>query len=80
MKLVVAATPKVAIPAIEKLLLEHDVKIITQPDRPSGRGKKLQATPVALAFPSTIKPENEEQLSEILLGSDLLITIGYEGC
>ncbi|MEY2597379.1 MAG: hypothetical protein RL182_462, partial [Actinomycetota bacterium] len=26
---------------------------------------------------STIKPENEEQLSEILLGSDLLITIGY---
>jgi len=77
MKLVVAATPKVAIPAIEKLLLEHDVKIITQPDRPAGRGKKLQATPVALAFTSTIKPENEEKLSEILRGSDLLITIGY---
>lgn len=77
MKLVVAATPKVAIPAIDKLLLAHDVKIITQPDRPAGRGKKMQATPVALAFPGAIKPENEAQLSEALLGSDLLITIGY---
>lgn len=77
MKLVVAATPKVAIPAIEQLLLKHDVKIVTQPDRPAGRGKKLQSSPVALAYPAAIKPENEEQLSEALLGSDLLITIGY---
>jgi methionyl-tRNA formyltransferase len=77
MKLVVAATSEVAIPAIQKLIPDHEVKIITQPDRPAGRGKKLQATPISLAFPTALKPESEAEFSQALAHSDLLITIGY---
>ena len=77
MKLVIAATPAVAIPTIELLRLEHDVKIITQPDRPAGRGKELKPTQVAINYPDAEKPDNEAELAAILSGSDLLITIGF---
>ena len=77
MKLVVAATPDVAIPTIEELRKDHEVVIVTQPDRPAGRGKQLKPSEVALHFSEVLKPENESELAEILKGSDLLITIGY---
>lgn len=77
MKLVVAATPEVAIPALQRLIPEHEVTIITQPDRPAGRGKKLQPTPISQRYPTAIKPETEEEIGKALRGSDLLITIGY---
>lgn len=77
MRLVIAATPAVAIPTIELLRVEHDVKIITQPDRPAGRGKELKPTEVAIKYPDAAKPESETELAAILTGSDLLITIGY---
>jgi methionyl-tRNA formyltransferase len=76
-KLVVAATPDVAIPAIEELKQQHEVVIVTQPDRPAGRGKQLKASDVALHFTDVLKPESESELAEILKCSDLLITIGY---
>jgi methionyl-tRNA formyltransferase len=76
-KLVVAATPNVAIPTIKKLKLNHDVTLVTQPDRPSGRGKQLKATDVSLAFPGVLKPETEAELQRIITDKDLLITIGY---
>lgn len=77
MKLVVAATPNVAIPTIKNLKQHHEVVVVTQPDRPSGRGKQLKASDVSLAFPDVLKPETENELQEILIGTDLLITIGY---
>ena len=77
MKLVIAATPDVAIPTIEELRKDHEVIIVTQPDRPSGRGKQLKPSEVALHFTEALKPESESKLAEILRGSDLLITIGY---
>jgi methionyl-tRNA formyltransferase len=77
MKLVVAATPNVAIPTIKNLKQHHEVVVVTQPDRPSGRGKQLKASDVSLAFPEVLKPESEHELQEILIGKDLLITIGY---
>jgi methionyl-tRNA formyltransferase len=44
MRIGVAATPDVAIPTLNWLLQsEHEVAlIITQPDRPAGRGRLLQ--------------------------------------
>ena len=77
MKLIVAATPAVAIPTIELLKKKHDVSLVTQPDAPAGRGKQLRPTPIGEHYQNVAKPETEEQLSEMLKGSDLLITIGY---
>jgi len=50
MKLVFAGTPEFAVPALDALhQAGHDiVGVFTQPDRPAGRGRKLQASPVAL--------------------------------
>ena len=77
MKLVIAATPDVALPTIQALEKAHQVTVVTQPDRPAGRGKQLKATEVAGAFPNALKPVSEEELQEISKDSDLLITIGY---
>ncbi len=77
MKLVIAATPEVAIPTITHLQGKHQVTLVTQPDRPAGRGKKMRATAIAEAFPDAKKPESESELQAILEKSDLLLTIGY---
>jgi methionyl-tRNA formyltransferase len=48
MRIVFFGSPESAIPSLQKILEEgHKVEhIITQPDKPSGRGKKLTASPV----------------------------------
>lgn len=48
-KIVFMGTPQIAVNSIQKLLNFNDVKIcavVTQPDRPCGRGKKLTPPPV----------------------------------
>ena len=77
MKLVIAATPKVAIPTINELTKSHQITIVTQPDRPAGRGKRLRSSQIAQTYPNALKPKDESELQKILQGSDLLITIGY---
>ncbi|MYS83142.1 methionyl-tRNA formyltransferase [Embleya scabrispora] len=49
MRLVFAGTPEVAVPALEALLeSRHEVvAVVTRPDAPAGRGRKLVASPVA---------------------------------
>ncbi|WP_043471796.1 methionyl-tRNA formyltransferase [Kitasatospora sp. MBT66] len=50
MRLVFAGTPEVAVPALDALLASdrHEVvAVVTRPDAPSGRGRKLVASPVA---------------------------------
>ena len=49
MRLVFAGTPDVAVPSLEALLdSDHEVvAVVTRPDAPSGRGRRLQASPVA---------------------------------
>jgi len=49
MKLVFAGTPEVALPALEALIeSRHEVAaVVTRPDAPAGRGRKLVASPVA---------------------------------
>lgn len=49
MRLVFFGTPEFAVPALEALARAHDIAlVIAQPDKPAGRGLKLQAPAVAL--------------------------------
>ena len=83
MRIAVAATPEVAIPTLDALLAsEHElVCVITRPDAPAGRGRALQATPVAnWAVANSVKlfkPETSQSLGELIGDLDLVVTIGY---
>lgn len=88
MNLVFAGTPRFAVPTLEKLVDEgfHVRLVLTQPDRPRGRGMELTASPVketALRFgipvrqPEKIKnnPDLQGELTEIR--PDAVIVVGY---
>lgn len=83
MRVCVAATPKVAIPTLEYLRLsDHElISIITQPDRPSGRGLKSRESDVsqwaAQKDITCLKPQGEQETLQALGDVDLLLTIGY---
>ena len=83
MRIGVAATPDVAIPTLDWLLQsEHEIAlIITQPDRPAGRGRLLQQSVVGQWAEShqipVLKPENSTELIGEIEGLDLVLTIGY---
>jgi len=83
MRLGVAATPEVALPTLSWLQTSGHtlVRVISQPDKPSGRGQEIHSSPVSqwakansieLVNPATV-PEINKALSDL----DLLITIGY---
>jgi len=82
-RIAVAATPEVAIPTLDALLAsEHElVCVITRPDAPAGRGRALQATPVAnWAQANNVKlykPETSQLLGDLIGDLDLVVTIGY---
>ena len=83
MRIGVAATPDVAIPTLNWLLHSgHEVSvIITQPDRPAGRGRLLQQSVVAdwaqeHQIP-VLKPESSNELLGKIEHLDLVLTIGY---
>ncbi len=47
LKIIFAGTPDFAVPALQLLIEQHDVcAVFTQPDRRSGRGQQLMASPV----------------------------------
>jgi methionyl-tRNA formyltransferase len=47
MRVLFYGTPEFALPTLEALLTRHEVvAVVTQPDRPSGRGQRLMAPPV----------------------------------
>lgn len=47
MKVIFMGTPDFAVPSLKALLTKHEVvAVVTQPDKPKGRGKKMQVTPV----------------------------------
>jgi methionyl-tRNA formyltransferase len=82
-QIAVAATPEVALPTLEALLdSEHDlVSVITQPDRPAGRGLALKESPVAIwakdrGIPVS-KPVDQAELKLAVTDIDLVITIGF---
>lgn len=87
MKIVFMGTPEFAVPSLEMLIQEgyEVLAVVTQPDKPKGRGNKMSAPPVkefaiehgiTVLQPEKIKtPEFIEQIRE--LGPDLLITAAY---
>ena len=83
MQIAVAATPEVALPTLEALLeSEHDlVSVITQPDRPAGRGLALKESPVAIWAKdrgiAVSKPIDQAELKLAVADVDLVITIGF---
>ncbi|MDF1582909.1 MAG: methionyl-tRNA formyltransferase [Methyloprofundus sp.] len=87
MKIIFAGTPEFAVPALQMLLnSKHEVvAVYTQPDRPAGRGRKLQLGPVkALALSagiSVFQPENLKAEADIeqlnALGADLMVVVAY---
>jgi methionyl-tRNA formyltransferase len=83
MRLAIAASPEVAIPSLKAILAsDHElVRVISQPDRPAGRGKTITPTPVSQwAIDNGIelvRPEGIEQIKEVITDIDCVVTIGY---
>ena len=83
MRIIVAATPAVAIPTLEALRRSsHNlVSVITRPDAPAGRGRTLQETEVAVWAAAcdvlVHKPADKDSLRELVVGADIVVTIGY---
>ena len=83
MRLGVAATPEVALPTLNWLQTSGHtlVRVISQPDKPSGRGQEVHSSPVSQwAKENSVELFNPSTATEIdtaLLNLDLLITIGY---
>jgi methionyl-tRNA formyltransferase len=83
MRIGVAATPDVAIPTLDWLLLsEYSLAlVITQPDKPAGRGRTLTQSIVgdwAVANNiSLFKPNSPDELIGKIEDLDLVLTIGY---
>jgi len=88
MKIVFCGTPQFAVPTLKFLLTQQEFEIaavITQPDRPSGRGMKLTASPVKEAAvaagvvvhqPEKIRaPEMQATLEAI--APDCVVIIAY---
>ena len=78
-----AATPEVAIDSLNALQgSEFDLAfVITQPDRPAGRGQELSQSAVSAwadgAGIECHKPESKEAFLKLASTVDLMITIGY---
>lgn len=83
MRIAVAATPDVAIASLESLLnSRYELAfVITQPDRPAGRGRELKRSSVAdWADANSVdcfKPTSVDEFIPLAERVDLVITIGY---
>ena len=87
LRIAFAGTPHFALPALRALLHSRHrvVGVLTQPDRPAGRGRELRASPVkllaaerglAVAQPQTLKTdEGRTALAE--WSPDLLVVVAY---
>ncbi len=86
MRVVFLGTPDFAVPSLNALALQHQVAaVLTQPDRPKGRGNQLSKSPVKMAAealhvpvhqPERIRrPENVALLKSF--EADLMVVVGY---
>lgn len=87
MKIIFAGTPEFAVPALDALIKagHNIVMVLTQPDRPAGRGMKLRASPIkqlALTHqlnvyqPESLKPESV-QAKIAAMQSDVMVVAAY---
>ena len=83
MRLGVAATPEVALPTLNWVQTSAHtlVRVISQPDKPSGRGQEMHSSPVSQWAKANsidlINPATVAEIDTALSDLDLLITIGY---
>ena len=88
MELVFCGTPEFAVPTLKRLVeAGHDVRlVVTQPDRPSGRGQELAAPPVKrlaesqrlpVIQPDKIKNNLEFRARLESLKPEAIIVVGY---
>ena len=86
LKIAFAGTPDLAATALQKILSDAPVEvefILTQPDRPSGRGRQLKTSPVkVIANDKSIavhQPESPGQIdpSGILYDMDVMVVAAY---
>lgn len=85
-RIVFMGTPDFALPSLRQLIAAHDVvAVVTQPDRPAGRNKRLKASPVkqlaALAGIPTLQPRRirRSEAIEALAGlnADLFVVAAF---
>jgi methionyl-tRNA formyltransferase len=86
LRVVFAGTPGFALPALEALCAAHEVVgVLTQPDRPKGRGRALQESPVKtaararalnLAQPPTLRGAAARALLE-QWAPEVLVVVAY---
>jgi methionyl-tRNA formyltransferase len=87
LRILFAGTPDFAVPALQALIDSGcaPVAVLTQPDRPAGRGRQLQASPVkrcALAHgievlqPHTLRDEDTVQALQTY-AADLMVVAAY---
>ena len=87
MKIIFAGTPEFAVPALAALIEAGNeiVMVLTQPDRPAGRGMKLKASPVKVLAtqhqlnvfqPETLKDQSvQTRIAE--MDADVMIVAAY---
>lgn len=87
MKIVFMGTPEFAVPSLERLIKEFEVKaVLTQPDKPKGRGKKISISEVketALKYSipvyQPIKLKDDREVINILkeIAPDFIIVVAF---
>ena len=87
LRIAYAGTPDFAVPALEAIINSHHqlVAVLTQPDRKSGRGRKISKSAVKQSVTSLnvqiLQPENintDESINELSsLNLDLLVVAAY---
>src|SRR5438552_1124354 len=85
--IVFCGTPQFAVPTLQKLVETFNIRlVVTQPDRPKGRGLELVASPVkqsALELslpiyqPEKIKTNEELKAKLAEINPDAIIVVGY---
>ncbi|SLM32482.1 10-formyltetrahydrofolate:L-methionyl-tRNA(fMet) N-formyltransferase [Desulfamplus magnetovallimortis] len=88
-KIIFMGTPEFSVPPLKALAAAHDISlVITQPDRPKGRGRKLSPPPVKEAAlelgievfqPKKISGKDEDAILEKLkaLEPDFFVVVAY---
>ncbi|MBL7093344.1 methionyl-tRNA formyltransferase [candidate division KSB1 bacterium] len=87
MKIIFMGTPEFAVPSLEKIYDSHHeiIAVVTGPDKPAGRGKKLKPTPVkrradefSIPILTPEKLSDENFIGELKqLNADLFVVVAF---
>ncbi len=89
MRILFLGTPEFAVPSLERLFAWKDVELVglvTQPDRPSGRGKTISSGPTKISALQhgipVLQPEKLSKAPDVVqamqdLNPDILVTVAF---